>query len=225
MKKLIYAALFVLVAATAHAQVPYTSRAAYDLVHPGNYVITFDNLAIGAYPSGVTAASPGGNITFTGTPQTPTAIEILPASSFGFPAGSNNVLYDNGGQFAADSLLITLPANTFSFGTDIISPSQTVAEPYKFTLFNGVTPIGTVLASPSINGTYTFVGFDSPTAITSIAVQITNAIGNPEPVLDNFTVVPEPSTWLAAALALGVIGFSQRKRVRACASFAVKKHS
>jgi autotransporter-associated beta strand protein len=31
------------------------------------------------------------------------------------------------------------------------------------------------------------------------------------------TAVPEPSTWLAAALALGVIGFSQRKRVRACA--------
>ncbi len=81
-----------------------------------------------------------------------------------------------------------------------------------------------MLASPSINGTYTFVGFDSPTAITSIAVQITNAIGNPEPVLDNFTVVPEPSTWLAAALALGVIGFSQRKHLRAGASLAVKKH-
>jgi hypothetical protein len=38
-------------------------------------------------------------------------------------------------------------------------------------------------------------------------------------------VVPEPSTWLAAALALGAIGFSQRKRLRACASSAVKKHS
>jgi hypothetical protein len=31
--------------------------------------------------------------------------------------------------------------------------------------------------------------------------------------------VPEPGTWLAAALALGVIGFSQRKRVRARARF------
>jgi autotransporter-associated beta strand protein len=29
--------------------------------------------------------------------------------------------------------------------------------------------------------------------------------------------VPEPSTWLAAALALGAVGFSQRKRVRGCA--------
>jgi len=45
--------------------------------------------------------------------------------------------------------------------------------------------------------------------------------------MDNLDVdvpVPEPGTWVAAALALGVIGFSQRKRVRACASFAAKKH-
>ena len=38
------------------------------------------------------------------------------------------------------------------------------------------------------------------------------------------TTVPEPSTWLAAALALGAIGFSQRRRLRACAAPAVKKH-
>jgi len=42
--------------------------------------------------------------------------------------------------------------------------------------------------------------------------------------VDLITEVPEPSTWFAAVLALGAIGFSQRKRVRACASFAVKKH-
>ena len=46
--------------------------------------------------------------------------------------------------------------------------------------------------------------------------------------IDNLNVdvaVPEPSTWLAAALALGAIGFSQRKRLRACASSAVERHS
>ena len=37
--------------------------------------------------------------------------------------------------------------------------------------------------------------------------------------------VPEPSTWFAAALALSVIGFSQRKRLRACASPAAEKAS
>jgi len=38
--------------------------------------------------------------------------------------------------------------------------------------------------------------------------------------MDNLDVdvpVPEPGTWVAAALALGVIGFSQRKRLRPCA--------
>jgi len=43
--------------------------------------------------------------------------------------------------------------------------------------------------------------------------------------VDLITEVPEPSTWFAAVLALGAIGFSQRKRVRACASFAAQKHS
>jgi hypothetical protein len=33
--------------------------------------------------------------------------------------------------------------------------------------------------------------------------------------LTTLAAVPEPSTWLAAALALGVIGFSQRKRLHA----------
>ena len=36
------------------------------------------------------------------------------------------------------------------------------------------------------------------------------------------TAVPEPGTWFAAALALGAIGFTQRKRVRLYASSAVK---
>ena len=43
--------------------------------------------------------------------------------------------------------------------------------------------------------------------------------------VDLITEVPEPSTWFAAVLALGAIGFSQRKRLRACASSAVQKHS
>jgi hypothetical protein len=218
MKKFIYiyVSLIVLGAAAAHAQVVYTSRTTYDLAHPNNYLIDFNNFGPAGtfYPTGLSASSPGGNITFTGTPQTPTSIEVLASTSFGISGIGNFVLHDNGGQFLADSLLITLPANTFSFGTDIISPSQTVPEPYKFTIYSGSTVIGT-LAPVSAYGSYTFTGFDSLSSpITSIAVQIANALGNPEPVLDNFTVVPEPSTWLAAALALAVIGFSQRKRVR-----------
>jgi hypothetical protein len=37
--------------------------------------------------------------------------------------------------------------------------------------------------------------------------------------------VPEPGTWFAAALALGAIGFAQRKRVRACVSSGTRKRS
>ena len=105
-----------------------------------------------------------------------------------------------------------------------LAPSATVPEPYQFTIYSGSTVLA-ILPSPSVNNAYTFFGYDSATSpITSVALQIANGIGSPVPVIDNFTVVPEPSTWLAAALALGVIGFSQRKRVRARASFAVKKH-
>ena len=215
MKKLLYATLFALLATAVHGQTIYNLRAAYDIAHPNNYVIDFNNYGPDGtfYPSGLTAPTPGGNITFTGIPQTATSTEILASSHFGINTPGNFVLYDNGGQFLQNSLLITLPANTFSFGTDIISPSQTLAQPYLFTIFSGSNVLGAV-AQFSAYGSYTFVGFDSLTdPITSIQVQISSGLGNPEPVLDNFTVVPEPSTWLAATLMLGMVGYSQRRRV------------
>jgi len=41
------------------------------------------------------------------------------------------------------------------------------------------------------------------------------ALGTATIQFDNFTVIaiPEPSTWLAGALALGAIGFMQRRRL------------
>ena len=51
------------------------------------------------------------------------------------------------------------------------------------------------------------------------------AMDNVNVDLVQLSAVPEPGTWLAAALALGVIGFSQRKRLRACASSGGRKHS
>ena len=213
MKKLIYATLFALLAAAVHGQTIYNLRAAYDTAHPNNFVIDFNNYGpAGTFYPSINAPTPGGPVTFDGIPSV-NDVEILSSSTYGIATSGNFVLRGQG-QFLADSLLITLPANTFSFGTDIISPSSTVDEPYKFTLFSGATTLAT-LVSPSVYGSYTFFGFDSLTSpITSIAVQIPGPFGVPDPILDNFTVVPEPSTWLAAALALGVIGFSQRKRLR-----------
>jgi hypothetical protein len=110
-------------------------------------------------------------------------------------------------------LLVTLPANSFSFGTDIVSPSQTVPEPYKFTIFSGSTVLDTVV-SPSVYGSYTFFGFDSATSpITSVAIQLTNALGAPEPVLDNFTIVPEPATW-SAGIGATVVMLLTGRRIR-----------
>jgi hypothetical protein len=218
MKKLAGIFLFALLAITVHGQVVYNSRTTFDLAHPINYIIDFNNFGPDGtfYPTGLTASTPVGNVTFSGTPQTATAIETLSATHFGFasPANDNNfVLNDNGGQFLTDSLLITLPANTLSFGTDIISPSATVAEPYLFKIYSGATLLDTI-TSPSVSGSYTFIGFDSLTSpITSIAVQISNGIGSGQPVLDNFTLVPEPSTWVAGALVFGTLLITQRRRL------------
>jgi autotransporter-associated beta strand protein len=73
---------------------------------------------------------------------------------------------------------------------------------------------GTFANAPA--GTDTIDGYSWIVSYTSA-----NGLGN-DFVL---TAVPEPSTWLAAALALGAIGFSQRKRLRVWASSAVERHS
>lgn len=215
MKKLISITfLFALVAAfTANAQVVYNSRTTFDLAHPGNFVIDFDNLTPAPTQyTDVTVSTPAGDVNFDAIPSS-NNIEFLNSSSFGINSPGNLVLYALNGQFLADSLLITLPANTFSFGTDIISPSQTVPEPYQFTIYSGATVLAT-LASPSVYGAYTFFGYDSAgSPITSVAVQIANGIGNPEPVLDNFTVaVPEPSTWAMLLAGAGLLGVRALRR-------------
>ncbi len=217
MKKLLLSITFLFAFAaafTANAQVIYNSRTTFDLAHPGNFVIDFNDLTP-APPqySDVTIATPIGNVSFDAIPSS-NNIEFLPSSNFGINSPRNLVLYALSGQFLSDSLLITLPANSYSFGTDIISPSS-VSEPYQFTIYSGSTVLMTI-ASTSVTGNYTFVGYDSLSSpITSVAVQISNFIGNPEPVLDNFTVaVPEPSTWAMLLGGAGLLGFQVLRRRR-----------
>jgi hypothetical protein len=196
MKPLSLALLFVVFGVRANAQTIYTSRAAYDLAHPGNYVIDFNNYTPGPTQYAfVTASTPSGDITFDAIPSSGN-IEFLGNNNFSFLGPNNLALYAFNGQFLTDSLSITLPANTFTFGLDLISPSATVPEPYQLTVLSGNTTLATI-PSPSVNSGYTFVGFDSSTSpITSVTLQIANGVGNPQPTIDNFTVVPEPSTWL-----------------------------
>ena len=206
------------VASSPAQSTTYVLRSSYESAHPNAHVINFNNYGPSGtiYPAGLTVPSPLGDIAFKGIQglQQP-RVEILDANQFGFTGSGNFVLIALDSDFNVDSLLITLPPNTFSFGTDMISPSQTLPETYQFTLYSGANVIDTLL-SPSLVGSYTFIGYDSETdPITSIRVQITSTSGNSSPVLDNFTVVPEPSTiWLVGMGAASGILFA-RRRLRA----------
>jgi hypothetical protein len=214
MKALTLVLVLSVIALSANAQTVYTSRTTYDLAHPGNYVIDFNNYTPGPTQYAfVTAPTPIGNVTFDAIPSSQN-IEFLGNNNFSFLGPNNLALYAFNGQFLADSLSITLPANTFTLGMDLISPSQTVAEPYQLTIFSGATTLATI-ASPSVNNGYTFVGFDSLTSpITSVAIQIANGVGNPQPTIDNFTVVPEPSSWLCVLTGGAMLVSLQRRRTR-----------
>ncbi len=179
---------------TANAQTIYNSRTIYDLAHPGNYVVDFNGYTPGPTQyTDVTASTPFGDVNFDAIPSSGN-IEFLSDNNFSFLGPNNLALYAFNGQFLTDSLLITLPANSFSFGLDLISPSQTVPEPYQLTIYSGASVL-TTIPSPSLNNAYTFIGYDSLSSpITSVALQIANGVGSPEPTIDNFTVVPEPGT-------------------------------
>ena len=83
--------------------------------------------------------------------------------------------------------------------------------------------IYTLIDATALSGTFNGIADDQLVTFSGYTFMANYdvAIGNFELV----AAVPEPSTWFAAAFALGAIGFSQRKRVRACASSAAKKHS
>jgi len=204
-ENLILFLIFLSVAITVRAQVVYNSRTTYDVAHPANYVVDFNNYTPAPTQyADATAATPAGNVSFDAIPSS-NNIEFLQSSTFGISQPGN--------QFLTDSLLITLPANSFSFGTDIIRPSGTVPEPYQFTIYSGSTVL-TTRASSSVSGAYTFFGYDSATSpITSVAVQIGNGVGSPTPVLDNFTIVPEPTTCALLAAAAGLLVARRRKKV------------
>jgi hypothetical protein len=215
MNKLVFTLILFALAASTHAQTTYNTRVTYDAAHPTTYVVDFNGYTPGptTYPD-VSASTPVGSVGFDAMPAV-NDIEFLGQNNFSFLGPNNLVLYAFNGQPLTDSLLITLPANTFTFGLDLISPSGTVPEPYQLSIYSGDTLLQTI-ASPSVNNAYTFVGYDSLTSpITSVAIQISNGIGSFTPTIDNFTVaVPEPGT--TALMAVGAIGLLAiaRRRVR-----------
>lgn len=186
------ASFLVVTATIANAQITVIpTRAAYTAVEPANTVVTFEGLGSGTmYPSGITLSG----VTFAGINGA--TAESVDGSVFGVPG--TTVLVANNGQFNTDSFQIALPAGTFAFGTDFKGAGSFAAEPYLFTLFSGATSLGSFATAATSTSAFSFIGFSSASSpITSVQIQVTGAIGTPEPLIDNFTVaVPEPSTWI-----------------------------
>jgi hypothetical protein len=187
----------VLVSATQAQVTRFDTRAAYNAVVTGNTVIDFNGVPDPSgtmYPGGLTLCG----TTFSGINGA--TAEILDATVMGV-SGQGLLLFANNGQFNTDSLRIDLPANTFSFGIDFKGGGSFATEPYTFTLFSGAANLGTFVTTATSNSAYSFIGFSSLTdPITAVQIQVTGAIGVPEPVIDNVTFsssVPEPSTWIS----------------------------
>ena len=129
---------------------------------------------------------------------------ILRVDMTGNPTPTADQISVTGAVTLASTALLKLdiPTNTeFAAGT-------------SFTLINNDL-------ADAISGTFSNAPAGSNDIIDGYAWIVTYTGGSGNDFV--ITAVPEPSTWLAAALALSAIGFSQRKRVRACVSSAVKK--
>ena len=106
---------------------------------------------------------------------------------------------------AWDKLVVNGTANLGSSTLQIIIASGLTFNPGD---------IYTLIDANVLSGTFNGIADDQ--LVTFSGYQF---IADYDLVNGNFDLVavPEPSTWLAAGLALGAIGFSQRRRLRACA--------
>jgi hypothetical protein len=107
-----------------------------------------------------------------------------------------------------DKVVVNGSANLGSSTLDVIIASGLTFTP---------DTVYTLLDATALSGT--FNGIADNQLVTFSGYQFTADYTATE---FDLIAVPEPSTWFAAALALGAIGFAQRKRMRACASSAVK---
>ena len=220
MRKLLFTAVvLIFTAAGAGAQiVTFASRTLFDQVVSNQTIIGFTQT------QSLTSSFTIGNDTFNGLSGA--QVEVIDGFNVGSPG--NLVLTTNTGDFLNPTIGITFATAVTAFGTDFKTSTNAITSPPEEVLFQLYDASDNLLSAYSgtvVNGTmFSFAGFTSNTPIASVQIGVVGLIGTPETVLDNITTaVPEPSTWLAGAVALGAIAFSQRKRMRACASSAVKK--
>ena len=195
-----------LVSLSARAQVlQFADRTLYNNASTGNTIVDFTGHIQGLAPS-ITIAPD----TFSGLNGS--QVEVIDGTKVG--QAGNAVLALNTASFNTDSVRIDLPVGTTAFGTDFKTAGNgpiAPAEGFLFTLFNGATSLGSFAAVSSVGSSLNFVGFTSQTPITAVQVQVTGAIGVPEPILDNVTTgvnavaIPEPHTGILLMLTAAAI--------------------
>ena len=213
MRKLTYTSLLVaFVVAAASAQVvPYANRTIFDAAVGG---VSNETIIGFTQTQSLTSSFTIGNDTFSGLSNA--LVEVIDGTNVGSPG--NLVLTTNTGDFVNPTIGISFAAPVTAFGTDFKTSTNATTSPPEqvlFQLFDASNNLLSAYSGTVVNGTmFSFAGFTSTTPIASVEIGVVGLIGTPETVLDNITTIPEPSTWFAAVLALAVIGFSQRKRVR-----------
>ena len=209
-------ALIVAFCASAFGQVvPFTDPNAYNLAATTDTTITFTGLA----PSGPSPSLTISGVTFTALAPSGNQVEVIVGTNVG--QGSNEVLTEQNGAFAMDTLGLTLPAGVTAVAFNFkpaTNSSLALAEPFKFTVTtasNTMTPFAESSPGAPNGNDFGFVGFVSLSdPITSITMQVSSVIGVPEIVVDNVmlgTAIPEPAT-LAAGVAAVVGCFLLRRR-------------
>jgi hypothetical protein len=173
----------------------------------GSLLIDFTGLATGTEVNGLTVNGVHFTYTVGGVPLNGAVIID------GGPGTTNNIAPPNIVSIGNDTgtLTMALPALTtlFGYGYAILA-TATVPNATTISLFSGITPVGSLsyLGLPDPVFTGGFAGIQSTIPFDEVAVTF-NSAAAPAFALDNVriatTAVPEPTTLLLMASALGVL--------------------
>jgi len=117
---------------------------------------------------------------------------------------ATEVVFGSGSTFAVDLSGTTSDQLDLSGALNLLASSDVL----QFS--------GTPSASPTIYTLATYTGFLGTFDTVNNLPSGYQLIYSPTELLltNDISLVPEPSTWFAAALALGAVGFSQRRKLR-----------
>jgi hypothetical protein len=220
MKKRFYAILLSAVAVAAginaaSAQIVYVpDQAVFNSASTINTTIDFQNLTSPTFFSPPTYTNSG--ITFNAVGLN-ASLEALDGGNLGISSSNIVLMASASVVFPNTDLSITLPIGVTAFGFNL-KGNTTTSGGFDVTVHSGTSSLTTLVATPNFNS-FSFAGFISSSDITSVDISVPT-LGGGGTVIDdvmagvgNIAAVPEPSTWVTTALALGAVGYLQRRRV------------